>query len=80
MKTQKLPWRKKTQEKATLELKIYPVDQIQNSHISTNIASKKQEVPGTTVYYWLKKHSTLVQQNTGMGALNQIKKLKERIE
>jgi transposase len=41
MKTQKAPWRKKTYEKVTLELKIFVVDQIQNGQISTNFASKK---------------------------------------
>ena len=35
MKTQKEPWRKKTYEKATLELKLFVVDQIQNGQIST---------------------------------------------
>ena len=80
MKTQKEPWRKKTYEKVTLELKIFVVDQIQNGQISTNFASKKYDVPRTTISYWLKKYSTLVQQNTGMSKLDQIKKLKERIE
>jgi putative transposase len=80
MKTQKEPLRKKTYEKVTLELKIFVVDQIQNGQISTNFASKKYDVPRTTIAYWLKKYSTLVQQNTGMSKLDQIKKLKERIE
>jgi transposase len=80
MKTQKEPWRKKTYEKVTLELKLFVVDQIQNGQISTNFASKKYDVPRTTISYWLKKYSTLVQQNTGMSKLDEIKKLKERIE
>jgi transposase len=80
MKTQKAPCRKKTYEKVTLELKLFVVDQIQNGQISTNFASKKYDVPRTTISYWLKKQSTLVQQNTGMSKLDEIKKLKERIE
>jgi transposase len=80
MKTQKEPWRKKTYEKVTLELKLFVVDQIQNGQISTNFASKKKDVPRTTISYWLKKYSTLVQQNAGMSKLDEIKKLKERIE
>ena len=80
MKTQKEPWRKKTYEKVTLELKLFVVDQIKNGQISTDFASKKYDVPRTTISYWLKKHSTLVQQNTGMSKLDEIKKLKERIE
>jgi len=80
MKNQKQPWRKKTYEKATLELKLFVVDQIQNGQISTNYASKKYDVPRTTIGYWIKKYSTLVQQKTGMSKLDEIKKLKERIE
>ena len=45
MKTQKEPWRKKTYEKATLELKLFVVDQIQNGQISTNYASKNMIFP-----------------------------------
>ncbi|WP_166388025.1 helix-turn-helix domain-containing protein [Polaribacter sp. 11A2H] len=80
MKTQKEHWRKKSYQKVTLELKLSVVDQIQNGQISTNFASKKYEVPRTTIGYWIKKYSTLVQQNTGMSKLDEIKKLKERIE
>jgi transposase len=67
-------------QKSTLELKLFVVDQIQNGHILTNYASKKQDIPRTTISYWLKKHLTLTQQNTGMSKLDEIKKLKERIE
>jgi len=80
MKTQKEPWRKKTYEKVTLELKLFVVDQIKNGQISTNYASKKYDIPRTTISYWIRKYSTLVQQNTGMSKNNEIKKLKERIE
>jgi transposase len=80
MKTEKAHWRKKSYEKVTLELKLLVVDQIQNGQISTNFASKKYAVPRTTISYWLRKYSTLVQQNTGMSKLDEIKKLKERIE
>jgi len=80
MKTQKQPWRKKTYEKATLELKLFVVDQIQNGQISTNFASKKYDVPRTTISYWIRKYSTLAQQNKGMSKLDEIKKLKERIQ
>ncbi|WP_339661870.1 helix-turn-helix domain-containing protein [uncultured Polaribacter sp.] len=80
MKTQNEHCRKKTYEKVTLELKLFVVDQIQNGQISTNFASKKYDISRTTIGYWIKKYSTLVQQNTGMSKLNEIKKLKERIE
>jgi transposase len=71
---------KKSYEKATLELKLFVVDQIQNGQISTNFASKKYDVPRTTISYWIREYSTLAQQNIGMSILDEIKKLKERIE
>ena len=80
MKTQKDHWLKKSYQKATLETKLLVVDQILNGQISTNFASKKYDVPRTTINYWLRKYSTLVQQNTGMSKQDEIKKLKERIE
>jgi len=80
MKTQNEHWRKKSYQKVTLETKLLVVDQILNGQISTNFASKKYDVPRTTIIYWLRKYSTLVQQNTGMSKLDEIKKLKERIE
>ena len=80
MKTQNEHWRKKSYQKTTLETKLLVIDQILNGQISTNFASKKYDVPRTTITYWLRKYSTLVQQNTGMSKLDEIKKLKERIE
>ncbi|KPM30211.1 Helix-turn-helix, Psq domain protein [Croceitalea dokdonensis DOKDO 023] len=80
MKTQKEPWRKKSYRKVTLETKLLVVDQILNGQLSTNFASKKYDVPRTTITYWLRKYGTLAQQNTGMGKNEEIKKLKERIE
>ena len=80
MKTQNEHWRKKSYQKVTLETKLLVVDQILNSQVSTNFASKKYDVPRTTISYWIRKYSTLVQQNTGMSKLDEIKKLKERIE
>ena len=80
MKTQNEHWRKKSYQKVTLETKLLVVDQILNGQISTNFASKKYDIPRTTISYWLRKYSTLVQQNTGMSKQDEIKELKERIE
>ena len=80
MKTQNEHWRKKSYQKVTLETKLLVVDQIQNGQISTNFASKKYNVPRTTISYWLRKYSTLAQQNNGMCKNKEIKKLKERVE
>lgn len=80
MKPQKQDWRKKSYQKVTLETKLLVVDQILNGQLSNNQASLKHDVPRTTIAYWLRKYSTLVQQNTGMSKNDEIKKLKEKIE
>ena len=80
MKTKKEHWRKKSYQKVTLETKLLVVDQILNGQVSTNFASKKYDIPRTTITYWLRKYSTLVQQNMGMSKNDEIKKLKEKIE
>ena len=80
MKTQNEHWRKKSYQKVTLETKLLVVDQILNGQISTRSASEKYDVPRTTITYWLRIYSTLVQQNNGMSKDKEIKKLKEKIE
>jgi transposase-like protein len=80
MKPKKEPWRKRTYQKVTLETKLLVVDQIVNGQISRNSASKKYDVPRTTISYWLRIYSTLAQQKIGMSKNQEIKKLKERIE
>jgi transposase-like protein len=80
MKTKKDPWRKRTYQKVTLETKILVVDQILKGQMSRSNASKKYEVPRTTISYWIRIYSTLAQQNMGMSKNDEIKKLKEKIE
>lgn len=80
MKTKKEPWRKRTYQKVNLETKILVVDQILKGQISRSNASKKYEVPRTTILYWIRIYSTLAQQNMGMSKNDEIKKLKEKIE
>lgn len=80
MKPQNGHWQKRKHQKVILETKLFVAHQIQNGQISTNFASKKYDVPTTTIRYWIKKYSTLVQQNTGMSKNDEIKKLKEKIE
>ena len=72
MKTQNEHWRKKSYQKVTLEAKLLVVDQILNGQLSNNQASKKYDVPRTTITYWLRKYNTLVQQNKGMSKLYSI--------
>ncbi|REG88210.1 helix-turn-helix domain-containing protein [Winogradskyella sediminis] len=56
MKTQNEHWRKKSYQKATLETKLLVVDQILNCQLPNNQASKKYDVPRTTISYWLRKY------------------------
>ncbi|MEL0645350.1 helix-turn-helix domain-containing protein [Olleya sp. Ti.3.14] len=80
MKTKNEHRLKKSYQKATLETKLLVVDQILNGQISNNQASKKYDIPRTTISYWLRKYSTLVQQKMGISKNDEIKKLKEKIE
>jgi transposase-like protein len=77
---QNQPCRKKNYEKVTFQHKLLVIDQILNGQISVNFAAKKFNLSRSTISYWLKNHCTLQQQNTGMSKLDEIKKLKERIE
>lgn len=61
-----------------LELNI--IDQIQNAQISINHASEKYQVSRASIYYWLKKYSSLEQKKRGMSKKDEIKKLKEKVE
>ncbi len=80
MKPQKDHWRKKSYQKVNLETKLLVVEQILIGQISNNQASKTYDVPRTTITYWLRKYSNLVQQNIGMSKNEEIKRLKEKIE
>ena len=80
MKSKKEPWRKRFYQKVTLETKLLVVDQIVNGQMSRNSASKKYDVPRTTISYWLRIYSTLAQQKIGMSKNQEIKKLKAKIE
>ena len=49
MKTQNEHCRKKSYQKVTLETKLLVVDQILNGQVANNQASKKYDVPRTTI-------------------------------
>jgi ssDNA-specific exonuclease RecJ len=67
-------------KKVGFDLKLIIIDQIQNGQISINHASEKYEISRASIYYWLKKYSTLEQKKLGMSKKDEIKKLKEKIE
>ena len=80
MKQRKEPCPKNNYEKVTFQQKLLVIDEIQNGQISVNFASKKYDISRSSITYWIKKYSTLQQQNTGMSKQKEIKKLLERIE
>ncbi len=80
MKEQNEHCRKISYKKVGYDLKLVIIDQIQNAQISINYASDKYQVSRASIYYWLKKYSTLEQKKRGMSKKDEIKKLKERIE
>jgi transposase len=80
MKEQNQHCRKISYKKVGYDLKLIIIDQIQNAQISINHASEKHQVSRASIYYWLKKYSTLEQKKRGMSKKDEIKKLKEKIE
>ncbi|WP_282069554.1 helix-turn-helix domain-containing protein [Olleya namhaensis] len=61
MKTKNEHWLKKSYQKATLETKLLVIDQILNGQISNNQASKKYDIPRTTISYLVKKIQYLIE-------------------
>jgi transposase len=80
MKEQNQHCRINSYKKVGFDLKLIIIDQIQNGQISINHASEKYEISRASIYYWLKKYSTLEQKKLGMSKKDEIKKLKEKIE
>lgn len=80
MKEEKPGCRKKEYQKFDYTLKLKVINEIQNGQISINYASKKYNISRSSITYWLKKFTTLEQNNKNMGKNNEIKKLKEKIE
>ena len=80
MKEQKRPCRKKSYQKVTFEHKLFVINQISNGQISVNYASKKYDISRSSLTYWIKKYATFDQKKSSMSKLDEIKKLKEKIE
>ena len=80
MKEKNQNCRKSSYKKVGYDLKLLIIDQIQNAQISINHASIKYQVSRASIYYWLKKYSTLEQKKYAMSKNDEIKKLKEKIE
>ena len=62
------------------DLKLKIIEEVCNGQISVNYASKKYDVGRNAIYYWLKKYTTLEQQNKAMSNKDLLKKYKDEIE
>lgn len=80
MKEENVPCRKKNYQKVGFELKLSIIDEIQNGRISINYASKKYSLSRSSITYWMRKYSLMDQKVKAMSKLDEIKKLKQRIE
>jgi transposase-like protein len=62
------------------DLKLKIIEEVCNGQISVNYASKKYDVGRNAIYYWLKKYTTLEQQNKAVAKKDEIRKLRDEIE
>ena len=80
MKQEKRDCRKIQYKKVTFEHKLFVIAQITNGQISVNYASKKYDIPRSSLHYWIKKYATFNQKIKSMSKDDTIKKLNEKIE
>ena len=76
----KNPCRKMNGKNCSFEFKTFVIDQINNSQISLNFASKKYNISRSTLDYWRKKLSNYGSKSKAMSLEQEIKKLRERNE
>lgn len=74
------PCPKAARKKASFDLKLSIIDQINNGQISINHAAKISGISRSIISYWKRKLSSFEQTNKTMSKNDEIKKLKERIE
>jgi transposase-like protein len=72
--------RKNEYQKVSFDFKLSVIDEIHNGLISINHASKIYNISRSSISYWMKKLSSFNQNKKGMSKIDEIKKLKERIE
>ena len=80
MKEEKQHCQKKSYQSIGFDLKLKIVEQVSNGQISINHAATKYNINRNSIYYWLKKFSTLDQKQKTMSKNDEIKKLKLEIE
>jgi hypothetical protein len=71
--------RKNDYKKVTFEHKIFVIDQVNNGQISANFASKKYNIPRSTIHYWMEKLSNYSNKKSFISKEDEIRKLKLRL-
>ena len=80
METQKKEGcRKNNYEKVTFAHKLFVIGQVNNGQISANFASKKYNIPRSTIHYWMDKLSNYSSKKTSVSKDDEIFKLKRKI-
>jgi hypothetical protein len=71
--------RKKDYEKVTFEHKLFVIDQVNNGQISANFASKKYNIPRSTIHYWMEKLSNYSSKKVFISKDDEILNLKRKV-
>jgi len=80
METQKKEGcRKDGYEKVTFEHKLFVIDQVNNGQISANYASKKYNIPRSTIHYWMEKLSNYSSKKVFISKDDEIRNLKRKV-
>ena len=80
MGTQKIEsCQKKSRQKVTFEHKLFVIDQVNNGQISANFASKKYNIPRSTIHYWMEKLSNYTSKKAFISKDDEILHLKRKV-
>jgi hypothetical protein len=71
--------RKSDYGKVTFEHKLFVIEQVNNGQISANFASKKYNIPRSTIHYWMEKLSNYSSKKVFQSKEDEIRNLKQKI-
>lgn len=71
--------RKNDYKKVTFEHKLFVIDQVNNGQISANFASKKYNIPRSTIHYWMEKLSNYSSKKAFISKDDEILNLKRKV-
>lgn len=71
--------RKSDYGKVTFEHKLFVIEQVNNGQISANFASKKYNIPRSTIHYWMEKLSNYSSKKVFISKEDEIRNLKRKV-